>query len=275
MRSITKKPDMKRLSDKIILITGATSEIAQACAHLALKEGAKGVVMTGLDVHRGTQLAESFGPRCRFIRLDVTSPGDWREVIQVVGAEYGQLHVLIHNASITGAKSQPAATDLEHTCLESWRAVLQADIDGVFLGSKEAIQLMSLSGKAAIINISSRSGLIGRPDRMAYAAAKAAVNSLTQSLAIYCMDKGLDIRCNAVLPSCILTSMWEPVLGSGASFNQALHDKISSKIPMKRFGKPEEVAQAVVFLASDAASYITGTTIVVDGGAQAKDALRD
>ncbi|MBL7774741.1 MAG: SDR family oxidoreductase, partial [Saprospiraceae bacterium] len=121
----------------------------------------------------------------------------------------------------------------------------------------------------------SRSSLIARPDRMAYAAAKAAAVSLTKSVAIYCAERGYNIRCNIVLPSTILTEMWDPVLlEPGGQLNEARYRKIADRVPLKRFGRAEEVASAILFLASDDASYITGAELVVDGGAQAQDVLR-
>lgn len=256
------------------MITGATSEIALACVDLSIQAGAEQVILTGNCDEKGKINAGGFHERCDFWHLDVTQEADWQQAADYIRQKYGRLNVLVNNAGITGTKLKPPALGLEQTSLASWQAVVQTDLDSVFLGCQAMIPLMKISGKSAIVNIGSRSGLVGRPDRMAYAAAKAGLISLSKSIAMYCTENGLDIRCNTVLPSCILTSMWEPVLGNKADFNEALYQKIAGNIPLKRFGTPEEVAKAVLFLASDDSSYITGAELVIDGGAQARDVLR-
>lgn len=265
---------MKRLSGKNILITGATSDIALACIQVALQEDAGHIFMTGIDDERGRQKALELGPKCIYLHLDVRREEDWRAVISFIREEYGQLHVLINNAGITGTKLPAPALGLNGASLDAWRQVCQTNLDGVFLGCREVIPLLGTSGKAAIVNIGSRSGLIGRPDRIAYASSKAALINLTQSIAMHCTDAGYDIRCNIVLPSCIHTRIWEPVLGTLENFNQTHFEQLTRQIPMRRFGRPEEVANAVLFLASDESSYITGAQLVVDGGAQARDGVR-
>ena len=215
------------------------------------------------------------GEKCIYLPLNIRDENNWKKVISFIRKKYGGLQVLVNNAGITGSKLKPPALGLENTTLESWKAVMQTDLESVFLGCKSAIGLMKSSGQCSIINIGSRSGMVGRPNRIAYASAKSAIVNLTKSIAILCTEEGLNIRCNTVIPSTILTALWEPVLGSKENFNEALHQTISNKIPLRRFGKPEEVAQVILFLASDESSYITGTEIIVDGGAQAKDLLRD
>lgn len=264
---------MDRLKDKVILITGATSEIGQACVRIALREEAAAVIMSGIDDDAGMAQASALG-RCTFFRLDVRLESDWKAAIENIRDRYGRLDVLINNAGITGSGLDSNGLDLSETTLETWRAVHSTNLEGIFLGCREAIPLMKASDSASIVNIGSRSGLVGRPERIAYGSSKAAVMSLTRSVAMYCAQKGYAIRCNAVLPSSILTSMWDPVLGHSDHFNGELHDRIASKIPLKRFGTPEEVANTVLFLASDESSYITGTEILVDGGAQARDGVR-
>jgi 3(or 17)beta-hydroxysteroid dehydrogenase len=134
---------------------------------------------------------------------------------------------------------------------------------------------MSKSGRASIVNVGSRSGINGRHDRFAYASSKAALSTLTKSTAIYATSKNYDVRCNLVLPSTILTPMWDPLLEENENGSLVIPEKYIEKIPMKRFGKPEEVANAIVFLASDDSSYITGAELIVDGGTSASDSLRN
>ncbi|TNE68105.1 MAG: SDR family oxidoreductase [Bacteroidetes bacterium] len=266
---------MDRLNDKIILITGATGKIALAFAKTALLENPRAVILTGIDDVKGRELAQELGAKCLYLHLDVTRQIDWESVLAFVKKKFGSLHVLVNNASITGTQLEPPMLGLEDSSLTSWQTVIQNDLDSVFLGCREAIDIMKDSGlSCSIVNIGSRSGLVARPDRMAYAAAKAAVVNLTKSVAIYCAERRYDIRCNIVLPSTILTEMWEPVLGNAEHFNEELCQEFAQRIPLRRFGKPEEVAKVILFLASDESSYITGAEIIVDGGAQAQDVLR-
>lgn len=266
---------MDRLKDKIILVTGATSGIGMACVNMAVREGAAGIILSDHQEVRWKELCANMDERCEFIKLDVRKECDWEYAIDYISSKYGRLDVLINNAGITGTKLESPALGLEETSLESWREVQSVNLDGVFLGCKTAMKLMALSGNASIVNIGSRSGINGRHDRIAYASSKAALSNLTRSVAIYAAYRNYSVRCNLVLPSTILTPMWEPVLGSMVAFDKNLLEKFSEKIPMKRFGKPEEVAHATIFLASDESSYITGAEIVVDGGATASDSLRN
>lgn len=256
------------------MITGATGKIALSFAKLALCEKPKVVVLTGIDDAQGIACAQTLGDNCVYRHLDVTSEADWDEVLSFVGEQFGGLHVLVNNAGITGSKLQPPMLGLKDSSLESWRAVIQTDLDSIFLGCRAAMPLMGQSGRGSIVNIGSRSSMVGRPDRMAYGAAKAAAVNLTKSIAIYCTEKGYDIRCNIVLPSTILTEMWDAVLGDSDNFNEALSRQFAKRVPLGRFGRPEEVAKVILFLASDDASYVTGSEIIVDGGAQAQDVLR-
>lgn len=265
---------MNKLASKTILITGANGKIAQAFAELALTENPDAVILSGIDDEKGAALAQSLGEKCCYRRLDVTRQSDWQEMMAFIQENYGRLDVLINNAGITGTRLHPPMLGLEDSCMSSWQAVIQNDLDSIFLGCREAIGMMKKSPAASIVNIGSRSSLVARPDRMAYAAAKAAAVSLTKSVAIYCTERGFPIRCNIVLPSTILTEMWDPVFVEQGQFNEKRYQEISGRIPMKRFGRAEEVAKVILFLASDDASYITGTEIIVDGGAQAQDVLR-
>ncbi|MBK7427950.1 MAG: SDR family oxidoreductase [Saprospiraceae bacterium] len=266
---------MGKLDNKVVLITGSTSGIGLASAKLALKEKAARVIISNQKGIINQEITRLMGDNCELIKLDVQSEIDWEEAINLIDSKYGRLDVLINNAGITGTKLKNQALGLEETSFESWKEVLGVNLDGIFLGCKAAMKLMAKSEQSSIINVGSRSGISGRHDRIAYASSKAAIAALTKSIAIYATSKNYNVRCNLVLPSTILTPMWEPLLEEKENGNFELPEKYSEKIPMKRFGKPEEVAHAIIFLASDESSYITGAEIIIDGGTSACDSLRN
>ncbi len=178
---------------------------------------------------------------------------------------YPQMDVVVNNAGITGFEESPAPQDPEHAALEDWRRVHRVNLDGTFLGCRYAIKAMRASKSGSIINISSRSGMVGIPGAAAYASSKAGIRNHSKSVALYCAQNGLNIRCNSIHPAAILTPIWEPMLGDGED-RQARMDALVADTPARRFGTVEEVAAVAVMLASDEASYITGSEITIDGG---------
>lgn len=258
---------MGRFDARVVLITGATSAIALACARRMLAEGAR-VVLAGMDDAGGRENAAALGTCCWYSSLDVRVDKDWKALLRWIEEEHGRLDILVNNAAISGTGAAHGALDPETTSLKSWRSVHATNLDGVFLGCKHALRLMKRSPGGAIVNIGSGSGLVGRPSRAAYASSKAALCSLSRSIALHCAERGYAIRCNTVLPSRILTAMWDPVLGAGPDREQRIA-ALSAAIPSGRFGSPHEVAAAVLFLASDDASFITGAELRVDGGLSA------
>jgi NAD(P)-dependent dehydrogenase (short-subunit alcohol dehydrogenase family) len=150
--------------------------------------------------------------------------------------------------------------------------VHRTNLDGVFLGCKHGIRAMRRQGGGAIVNLSSRSGVVGIPGAAAYASSKAAVRHHTKTVALYCAGQGLAIRCNAILPAAILTPMWDPLLGSGPG-RAARMAAFVADTPLRRFGTPAEVAAVAVLLASDEAGYVTGAEFHVDGGVLAGSAV--
>jgi 3(or 17)beta-hydroxysteroid dehydrogenase len=265
---------MGRLNDKIVLITGSTGGIGLASAKLALMEKARHVILSNQIGLITEEMANLIGNNCEFVKLDVRSERSWEDVMGWIDSKFGKLDVLINNAGITGTKLKNKALGLEETSLESWKEVLSVNLDGIFLGCKSAMKLMAKSGQASIINVGSRSGINGRHDRVAYASSKSALSTLTKSVAIYAAKKNYNVRCNLVLPSTILTRMWEPLFEKNECGKYELPDKYAEKIPLKRFGTPEEVANVIIFLASNDSSYVTGAEIIVDGGTSASDSLR-
>ncbi len=255
---------MHRLIDKIALVTGAAQGIGEAIARAFIAEGAT-VFITDIKDAAGEELAQELGPHAGYHRLDVRREGDWETVINAVLAAHERLDVLVNNAGITGFEASEAAHDPEHATLEDWRLVHETNLDGVFLGCKHAIRAMRATGTGSIINLSSRSGLVGIPAAAAYASSKAAIRNHTKTVALYCAGEGLNIRCNSIHPAAILTPMWEPMLGSGPDREQRMAELVSDT-PMRRFGRPEEVAALAVMLASDEAAYMTGAELNLDGG---------
>lgn len=257
---------MGRLDNKNILITGALSGIGLATAKRAIKENAKTVILTDDKVEKAKEVLDELGERCRFLKLDVRSETDWENALIHVKEEYGHLEVLINNAGITGTKFEDFSPDLENTSLKNWREIHKVNLDGVFLGCKTFMPLLIESKNSSIVIIGSRSALFARKDRIAYGSSKSALSNLNRSIAMHGSSDNRQVRCNMVLPSTIDTAIYN-------TSNQA-HEALKNKIPLQRFGSAEEVANAIVFLASDEASYITGTSLVVDGGSSAQDTLR-
>lgn len=255
---------MPRLANKIALITGAARGIGAAIARAYLAEGAM-VYLTDINTAEGQVMATELGERANFMTLDVRDEHAWQQVTASIVAREGKLDILVNNAGITGFEESIAAHDPEHANLQDWRAVHATNLDGVFLGCKYAIRVMRAHGSGAIINMSSRSGIVGIPGAAAYASSKAAVRNHTKSVALYCAEQYLAIRCNSIHPAAILTPMWEPLLGDGPE-REANMARYVQDTPLRRFGKPEEVAAIAVLLASDECLYLTGAEINIDGG---------
>lgn len=253
----------KRLEKKVVLITGSAQGIGKATGLTFAEEGAI-VIISDINDSEGEKTANEIGNGCVYIHLDVQNEEKWKGVISTIVKRFGKLDILVNNAGITGFQEGYGPQDPEHASLESWRRVNAINSDGVFLGCKYAIQAMKKSG-GSIVNISSRSGIVGIPLAAAYAASKAAVRNHTKSVALYCCQQGYQIRCNSVHPAAILTPMWEPMLGTGPKREEAMA-QIAKDIPMHKMGTAEEVAKAILFLASEESSYITGIELTVDGG---------
>ncbi|RZF64237.1 SDR family oxidoreductase [Sphingomonas populi] len=249
---------MQRLKNKTCVVTGAARGIGRAIAARFQDEGAI-VIVTDMDEAAGAATAAEIG--CAFEPLDVREEADWLRLARIVPIA----DVVVNNAGVTGFEAGATAHDPEHASLADWRAVHQVNLDGTFLGCRYAIGAMKAKGAGSIINISSRSGLVGIPMAAAYASSKAAIRNHSKTVALYCAQQGWTIRCNAIHPAAILTPMWEPMLGSGPD-REARMQALVADTPLKRFGTPEEVAAVAAMLASDEATYVTGTEIHIDGG---------
>lgn len=255
---------MKRLDSKVCVITGAARGIGRAIGQAMIAEGAI-VVLSDLADEAGERAASAMGTAAEFHHLDVREEKQWIEVLDRIVARHGRVDVVVNNAGITGFEDGLVAHDPENTSLEDWHAVHATNLDGVFLGCKHAIRVMRSGTKGSIVNISSRSGLVGIPQAAAYASSKAAVRNHTKSVALYCAQQGLNIRCNSIHPAAILTPMWEAMLGTGPERETRIA-MIVKDTPLKRFGTPDEVASMAVYLASAESGYTTGAEFVLDGG---------
>lgn len=249
---------MPRLQGKLCVVTGGARGIGRAIVQAFHDEGAE-VVLTDIDCEGGQSAADAIG--CRFVPLDVRDEAAWVALVEQVPV----CDVVVNNAGITGFETSAGPHDPEHASLADWRAVHATNLEGTFLGCRYAIRAMKDTGQGSIINISSRSGLVGIPGAAAYASSKAAVRNHTKSVALYCAQNGWAIRCNSLHPAAILTEMWEPVLGDGPDRAERMAAFVADT-PLKRYGRVEEVAAMAVLLASDEAGYVTGAEFTIDGG---------
>ena len=245
-----------RLAGRVALVSGGASGMGQSEATIFAREGAKVVVGDLLEA-QGKDVADSIvkaGGQARFVKLDVTDEKSWQDAVAAAVAAFGKLDILVNNAGISGT------FDPDNLSVSAWDALMNVNAKGVFLGMKYAVPAMQKAGGGAIVNISSISGFAGQ-DRvhMAYNASKGAVRIMTKSAAVQFAKDG--IRVNSVHPG-----IMPPMRTSKASADPAWRERSLRHVPLKREGRVEEVAHAVLFLASDEASYITGTELVVDGG---------
>ncbi len=242
------------------MVTGGASGLGRESALLFAAEGAC-VAVTDINEEGGRAVAAEIGDAAMFIAHDVTSEEQWIEAIGQTVAAFGGLHILVNSAGIGLTKT------VEEIELEEWRRVHAIDLDSVFLGCKHAIPKMAKSGGGAIVNISSVAGIIAGANMAAYNSAKAAVRHLSKSVALHCARKGYNIRSNSIHPAFIDT----PILDKHKEKfgTEVALGKLARQIPLGRVGQPREVANAILFLASDESSFITGAELVIDGGISA------
>lgn len=254
-----------RVKNKVALVTGAAQGIGEAIARLLAREGAI-VILTDINDNVGQNIARDIGPAARYLHLDVGRESEWVAVIDQVIAEFKHLDILVNNAGITGLDEYFGPQNPEYASLESWHQIHAINLDSVFLGCKHAIRVMKGKGAASIVNISSRSGNVGIPGAAAYASSKAAIRNHTKTVALYCAQQGYAIRCNSIHPAAIMTPIWEPMLGDTPQARADNLRSLTKDIPLKRMGTPDDVAYAVLYLASDESAYVTGAEFFIDGG---------
>ena len=248
---------MGRLDGKVAFISGGARGMGAEEARLFAREGAKVAIGDILeeDGRRVEAEINESGGDCLFLRLDVTSEANWQDAIAATVSRFGALHILVNNAGIGGVGGL-----VEDTSVEEWELVMDINGKGVFLGTKAAIPEMQAAGGGSIINISSQLGIVATDNTSPmYHASKGAVRILTKSTAIQFAPDG--IRANSVHPGPVVTAMTERRREDPEAF--AL---MRSRIPLGRFAEPIEIANAVLYLASDESGYVTGSEVVVDGG---------
>ncbi|HTV87464.1 MAG TPA: glucose 1-dehydrogenase [Stellaceae bacterium] len=245
-----------RLENKVALITGGASGMGASMARIFAREGAKVTVADLLDTEGNEVVADivKANGAALFQHLDVTSEVEWQAAIAATLAAYGRLDILVNDAGISGS----AVDDLFDAA--AWERIMAVNSTGTFLGMKYAIPEMKKAGGGAIVNLSSISGVVGqRGIHVAYNASKGAIRTLTKAAAV---QHGRDnIRVNSVHPG-----LMPPMRTSGRTADPAVRARMLEGVPLRRAGRVEEVANAVLFLASDEASYITGAELYVDGG---------
>lgn len=255
---------MKRLQNKIALITGAAQGIGLATAKLFAKNGAK-VLLTDINeegvLTQSEKMKLDYPDQILAIKHDVTSADDWKTAVNYIDSEFGGINILVNNAGIM------AVGTIEDETFEQWKHVHNIDLDSVFLGCKYTIPIMKKEKKGSIINVSSISGIIAGHNLAAYNSAKAGVRHLSKSVAVHCAREKNDIRCNSIHPVFIDTNLLEGLykkLGKEKAI-----EKLSRQIPMGKIGEPNDVAFAILYLASDESKFVTGTEIRIDGGISA------
>ncbi len=248
-----------RLENKVAMISGGARGMGAVEARLFAKEGAKVIIGDMLEDEGRKVEAEinETGGECLFVSLDVTDEDAWQRAVNLAVSRFGKLDILVNNAGIYRAH------DVLETTAAEWDQVMDVNAKGVFLGTKYAIPEMRKAGGGSIVNISSVAGLVGSKQTTAYTASKGAVRLLTKSTAIQYASDG--IRANSIHPGTIETPMTEGLLS-----DEAMREDRMNRTPIGRLGRPEDVAYGALYLASDEASFVTGSELVIDGGRTAE-----
>jgi len=260
---------MNRVKGKVALVTGGAMGIGRACAMTLAREGAS-VIVTDVQDADGKNVVEeinSAGGDARYIHHDVAQEDQWQSVIAEVLAIHSRLDVIVNNAGIA-----IAAASITEMTLEDFQKQNSVNLDGVFLGMKYCIPVMVENGGGSVINMSSVAGLIGSTTLAAYSMTKGGVRLLSKSVALECAQAGNGIRVNSVHPGIIDTAIWNKMgLNAGGGANTVDTDNIAkAMVPGEKLGTPQDIANGVLYLASDDSSYVTGAELVIDHGLTAK-----
>ena len=249
---------MGRLEGKTALVTGAASGIGLQTSIRLAEEGAR-VMMTDINLEEGRHQAEKLGANATFLKLDITEEEEWISVLDETVKRFDRLDILVNSAGMV------LIADVEQITLEDWRKVHAVNLDGTFLGCKHGVRVMKEFGAGSIINLSSVSGMIGGFNLAAYNSSKGAVRMLTKSVALHCARAGYGIRCNSIHPTFIETPMLESMIRDSPDPEKA-RQTLVRQVPLRRIGKPDDVANMIVYLASEESTFVTGTEMVIDGG---------
>lgn len=249
---------MGRVQDKVAIITGAASGVGKEDALLLAREGAR-VVLTDLNEEAGRAVAKQIGDAALFVKHDIASDEQWQQVIAETEARFGGVDILVNNAAIL------AQATIEETDLALWQKIQKVNSDGYFLGCKYGLLAMKKRPSGSIVNMSSMAGIGGVSSFCAYSASKAAVAGLTRSVAAHCRAQLYKIRCNSIHPDGIATPMvfnLHKEKGAGTSY---VREKDPKQL-QARFAQPQDIANLVLFLASDESRFINGAEMRIDNG---------
>jgi len=258
-----------RVEGKIALVTGGAQGLGEAIGRMLVREGAR-VALSDLNLEKADAVAASINAlhpgHAIALKQDVTDEAGWIATIEAVVKAFGGLHVLVNNAGISGG------TTVTETPFDLWKKVHAVDLDSVFLGCKYAIPAMAKTVKdtglgGSIVNISSIAGIIAGHNTAAYNSAKAGVRHLSKSVALHCAKQQTGIRSNSVHPVFIKTPILDPLVDRFGA--EEAYAKLARQVPLGQIGEPDDIAYAVLFLASDESKMITGAEIKVDGGISA------
>jgi NAD(P)-dependent dehydrogenase (short-subunit alcohol dehydrogenase family) len=255
-----------RVAGKKVFVTGAAQGLGAAIAKRLAGEGAKvalaDVNFVGVE-KLAAELNEAHGPEIAYAyELDVTDEGQWIAALEAANVAMDGISGLVNNAGVSGGRGT-----VEELELAQFRRVMSVNVDSVFLGAKHAIKYLAKNQPGSIVNISSIAGLIASHNTPAYNASKAAVWLLSKNIALHCAKKGLDVRSNSIHPTFIDTPILDPLRGMFGK--QEAEAKLARQVPLGRIGKPEEVADAALYLLSDESRFVTGAELKIDGGISA------
>tara|TARA_R110002110_G_scaffold70800_1_gene189487 strand:+ start:18336 stop:19154 length:819 start_codon:yes stop_codon:yes gene_type:complete len=261
VRQNKKRNTTMRLKDKVAIISGGAGGFGAAAARLFASEGAR-VAVADISEEAGTNLAKEIcetGGVAKFFKIDVTQPAEWETLVAQTVDRFGKLDILINNAGISHlAMTDPMSVD-------GWKTLMDVNANSVFYGTRAALPAMITSGGGSIVNVSSLYGILGSPGHSGYNASKGAVRALTKATAVTHGSHG--IRANSIHPG-----VMQPMQSGGAVDERVLkmRNQFAKMTPLGRMGQPSDVANAMLFLASDESSYITGAELVIDGGLMAQ-----